>query len=78
MEADNKGHSRAHRDNSRLFGSFEGGMEIDEIIKEYDLEREDVLAALAYPARIICRREIALMPELKFLLGADMPRQVAN
>lgn len=59
MEADNKGHSRAHRDNSRLFGSFGGGMEIDEIIKEYDLDREDVLAALAYATRIIAGEEIS-------------------
>lgn len=28
-------------------------MEIDEIIKEYDLEREDVLVSLAYAARMI-------------------------
>lgn len=35
-----------------IIGSLAGGMEIDEIIKEYDLQKEDVLAALAYSQRI--------------------------
>ena len=30
-----------------VLGSLAGGMEIDEVMKEYDLEREDILAALA-------------------------------
>jgi uncharacterized protein (DUF433 family) len=34
-------------------------MEIDEIIKEYDVEREDVLDALAYAARIVAREKIS-------------------
>jgi len=42
-----------------ILGSLAGGMEIDEITKEYDLEREDVLAALAYAARIIAGEEIS-------------------
>ncbi len=33
-----------------ILGSLAGGMEIDEITKEYELEREDVLAILAYAA----------------------------
>ncbi len=40
-------------------GSLAGGMEIDEIMKEYDLEREDVLAALSYAARIVTDEEIS-------------------
>lgn len=56
MEADNKRHSRTHE---IIPGSLAGGMEIDEITKEYDLEREDVLAALAYAARIISGEEIS-------------------
>ena len=39
-----------------ILGSLAGGMDIDEITKEYDLEREDVLAALAYAAPNNCRR----------------------
>lgn len=41
-----------------ILGSLAGGMEIDEIIKEYDVEREGVLAALAYAARIVAGEEI--------------------
>jgi uncharacterized protein (DUF433 family) len=35
-------------------------MEIDEITKEYDLDREDVLAALAYATRMIAGEEIGV------------------
>jgi uncharacterized protein (DUF433 family) len=42
-----------------ILGSFVGGMEIEEIVKEYDLQKEDVLAALAYAARIIAGKEIS-------------------
>jgi uncharacterized protein (DUF433 family) len=31
---------------------------IEEIVNEYDLQKEDVLAALAYAARIIAGEEI--------------------
>ena len=41
-----------------IIGSLAGGMEIEEIVKEYDLQKEDVLAALAYAARIIAGEEI--------------------
>ena len=43
-----------------VLGSLAGGMQIDEIAKEYDLEREDVLAALAYAARMIAGEEIGV------------------
>jgi uncharacterized protein (DUF433 family) len=33
-------------------------MEIDEVAKEYDLQREDALAAMCYAARIIAKEEI--------------------
>jgi uncharacterized protein (DUF433 family) len=42
-----------------IIGSLAGGMEIEEIVKEYDLQKEDVLAALAYAARVIAGEEIA-------------------
>ena len=41
-----------------ILGSLAGGMEIEEIIKEYDLQKEDVLAAPAYAARVIAGEEI--------------------
>jgi uncharacterized protein (DUF433 family) len=41
-----------------IIGSLAGGMEIEEIVKEYDLQKEDVLAALAYAALIIAGEEI--------------------
>ena len=41
-----------------ILGSLAGGMEIDEIVREYDLQKEDVLAALAYAARVIAGEEI--------------------
>jgi uncharacterized protein (DUF433 family) len=41
-----------------IIGSLAGGMEIEEIVKEYDLQKEDVLAALAYAARVIAEEEI--------------------
>ena len=43
-----------------ILGSLAGGMEIEEIVKEYDLQKEDVLAALAYAARVIAGGEIAV------------------
>jgi uncharacterized protein (DUF433 family) len=43
-----------------ILGSLAGGMEIDEITKEYDLDREDVLAALAYATRMIAGEEIGV------------------
>jgi len=43
-----------------ILGSLAGGMEIEEIVKEYDLQKEDVLAALAYAARVIAEEEITV------------------
>ena len=40
-----------------ILGSLAGGMEIEEIVKEYDLQKEDVLAALEYAARVIAGEE---------------------
>jgi uncharacterized protein (DUF433 family) len=42
-----------------ILGSLAGGMEIEEIVKEYELQKEDVLAALAYAARVIAGEEIS-------------------
>jgi len=36
-----------------ILGSLAGGMEMREVANEYGLEREDVLAAIGYAARIV-------------------------
>ena len=41
-----------------ILGSLAGGMAIEEIAKEYDLQKVDVLAALAYAALVIAGEEI--------------------
>ena len=45
-----------------ILGSLAGGMAIEEIVKEYDLQKVDVLAALAYAARVIAGEGIAAYP----------------
>ena len=42
-----------------ILGSLAGGMEIDEIVREYDLQKEDVFAALEYANRLIAGEEIS-------------------
>ncbi|MBN1947027.1 MAG: DUF433 domain-containing protein [Bradymonadales bacterium] len=42
----------------RVVGSLAGGMSIEEVTQEYDLTREDVLAALAYAARLLAEERI--------------------
>ena len=59
-----------------ILGSLAGGMEIDEIVKEYDLQKEDVLAALAYAARVIAGEEITVLcPSLNFYSMPICPDQ---
>ena len=41
-----------------ILGSLAGGMEIEEIVREYDLQKEDVLAALEYATQLIAGEEI--------------------
>lgn len=41
-----------------VVGKLAGGMSIDEVTVEYDLEREAVYAALAYAARTLAEEEI--------------------
>ena len=43
-----------------IIGSLAGGMRIEEIVTEYDLQKEDVLAALAYAAQVIAGEEITV------------------
>jgi Protein of unknown function (DUF433). len=36
-----------------VVGKLAGGMTIEQVMEEYDLLREDVLAALSYAARVV-------------------------
>jgi uncharacterized protein (DUF433 family) len=36
-----------------LVGKLAGGMEVDQVAHEYEVQREDVLAALSYAARLL-------------------------
>ncbi len=47
--------ARARRDYP---GFLAGGMEINEVAEEYRLEREDMLAAVGYAAKIVAGEEI--------------------
>ncbi len=41
-----------------VVGKLAGGMSIEEVVDEYALTREDVLAALAYAARAVAEEQI--------------------
>jgi len=41
-----------------IIGKLAGGMTYEEVISEYDLEREDILAALDYAAKNLSYEEI--------------------
>lgn len=43
-----------------VVGKIAGGMTVDEIGKEYDLTKTQVLAALRYAADLVSQEEIAL------------------
>ena len=43
-----------------VVGKIAGGMTVDEVRKEYDLTRVQVLAALRYAADLVSQEEIAL------------------
>ena len=41
-----------------VVGKLAGGMSIDEVLDEYGIIREDVLAALAYAARAVADEQV--------------------
>jgi len=41
-----------------VLGKLAGGARIDEVMREYDLSREQVLAALRYAAAVIAEEEV--------------------
>lgn len=36
-----------------VIGKMAGGMDLEEVAREYELQREDILAALSYAARLL-------------------------
>jgi len=41
-----------------VLGKLAGGAQIDEVMREYELSREQVLAALRYAAAVIAEEEV--------------------
>jgi len=48
---------------SIVVGSLAGGMSQDEVMREYDLAREDIEAALAYAADVVARTNVLPLAE---------------
>lgn len=44
-----------------VVGKLAGGMGIEEVMEEYELTREEVLAALAYAARVVAEEHIRII-----------------
>lgn len=44
-----------------VVGKLAGGMGIEEVMEEYALTREEVLAALAYAARVVAEEHIRIV-----------------
>jgi len=45
-----------------VVGQLAGGMTYEEVMTEYELTREDILAALNYAAKTLAQEEIKVMP----------------
>lgn len=45
-----------------VVGKLAGGLTYEEVMEEYDLTREDVLAALRYAASILAEEEVRAVP----------------
>lgn len=44
-----------------VIGQLAGGMTYDEVMREYDLIRDDILAALDYAAKTLAQEEIKVV-----------------
>lgn len=44
-----------------VLGKLAGGMKIEEVMEEYGITREDVLAVLNYAAEVLSREEIKVV-----------------
>jgi uncharacterized protein (DUF433 family) len=45
-----------------VIGKLSGGLTVEEVCEAYRLEREDVLAALAYAAQTLAKDEVRALP----------------
>jgi uncharacterized protein (DUF433 family) len=45
-----------------VLGKLAGGMTVEQVMREYDLVREDVLAALAYAAQLVAHEQVRAIP----------------
>lgn len=43
-----------------VVGKVAGGMTIEDVAREYEITREDVLAALAYAAKMVAEEQVRL------------------
>ncbi len=48
---------------SIIIGSLAGGMSKEEVMKEYELTKEDVEAALAYAAEVVAKTDVVPLTE---------------
>jgi uncharacterized protein (DUF433 family) len=44
-----------------VVGKLAGGMNFEEVMREYDLTKEDILAALDYAAKVLAQEEIRVV-----------------
>ena len=47
---------------TRIVGGLAGGMTVEEIIREYDIDEQDVLAALSFAAELINSQSFHPLP----------------
>jgi uncharacterized protein (DUF433 family) len=60
-----------------VVGKITGGMTIDEVMREYELERDDVLAALAYAENMKQRaKDFAVIHEIRAKTKGKDPKQI--
>jgi len=45
-----------------VLGKLAGGMTMEEVMREYELTREDLLAALAYAAQLCAQEQVRAVP----------------
>lgn len=43
-----------------VVGKIAGGMTVEEVVREYDLKKQQVLAALRYAANLVASEEVAV------------------
>jgi len=44
-----------------VLGKLAGGMSFEEVMKEYELTQEDILAALDYAAKLVAQEEVRII-----------------